>query len=131
MRKGVEVMIGTYIQRLNTPKGREDIAADLKPADLLRLIDGYQRLSGVLGIDASGVSGVPGVAALEPTYRVQLAAINGTPVEDAMLEDAEELVVIHRALRERRRAAEREEEELRRARNAQGLPSPGSIREVG
>lgn len=130
MRKGVEVMIGTYLQQLNTPKGREKLASELKPSDLLRLVDGYQKLSGVLGIDTSGVSGVPGVSALEPTYRVQLAAINGTSVEDAMLEDAEELVVIHRALRERRREAEREEEALRRVRNAQGLPGPGTIREV-
>ena len=91
----------------------------MKPADLVKLIAEYQKLSGVLGIDVSGVSGVPGVAALEPTFRVQLAALNGTSLEDAMLEDAEELVVIHRALRERRRVADEVQERMERENGTQ------------
>lgn len=113
IRLGLEAAIGGYIQRLSTPKGREELAREMRPSDFVKLVGEYQKLSGVLGIDTAGVSAAPGVAALEPTYRVQLAVLNGTSVEDAMLEDAEELVVIHRALRERRRVAEAVEDEAR------------------
>jgi hypothetical protein len=80
----------------------ELIPVDVKPRDLPKILEQHQNLSELLGIITPSAN--VGGAALEPSYRVQLATATNGDVLAAMLEDVAELSVILGSLRDRRDA---------------------------
>lgn len=98
----IQTLITAYVLRVKE-KGLD--AAGLKASDIPKLLAQHADLAERMGILDPQVT--PGVAALEPSYRVQLAQskANGD-VLSAMAEDVEELQIVFAQLKEKRRVAE-------------------------
>lgn len=126
-RMGLEAVTGLWFKRLQTDAGRAELLRTVRPGDIVRITQEVQRLGEFLGLDVNPNAAAPGVAALEPSYRVQLAEKLGSDIDDALLQDAEELVAVRRALRERALVAREVEHAVRTG----IMPGQRGLRAVG